>query len=641
MTSATMSLLRHRRQMGWWQSGHFLGESSLAAHLPQPEMRMRNFICLAALTATVVVTAVGCGFSNSSPPGTESFAGNGSSPSGSGGGGSFSGPASDSGGAPPLPPEVKVESDYQSPVATGQIVWTANPVSGRVAYIDAKSFNVQTVQAGDGPTYLAAVNPDPSKPPYEAAIVLNVRSHDATLLSRDSGGKLSTTRFLSTSDANSWATSHAGRWAIAWTDASHIANAVPTQGFQDIAVLDLWQGRPPTILAVGYRPSQVVFSPDETRAFVVTEDGISVIDLVGGSQPTVTQNFDLSAPIAVDASAPEAGAVEASAAEASTDDASSDGASSDAPTPDAQAEAAATDAGSGGPIISNASGQPDVSFTTDGAYALVRQEGVAAITVVSLKDGSPTRVTLLSAPTDLALSPDGTFAVAVLRDTSTVAVLPLPGIAANPTSFMTTTIAGETIGRAVVAENLSTKQTSILLFTTVLPVDRLTVLTLQPSPSFRTITLHAPILAVFPTADAQTAVVLHTVVPTAGSDAKGAFSLVPIAQSLPAKIVSLPAPPTAVALADTSDRALITIRDDATSTFAVELAKMPSFEVLPYTLASPPTAVGIAAAAAMGFVAQNYADGRITFIDLALGGTRTITGFELGARVVQGEGGAQ
>jgi hypothetical protein len=281
------------------------------------------------------------------------------------------------------------------------------------------------------------------------------------------------------------------------------------------------------------------------------------------------------------------------------------------------------------------SGPPDVSFTPDGSYALVRQGGVAAITVISLKDGSATRVPLPAAPTDLAVAPDGTFAVAVLRELATVAVLPLPGIATDPTSLTTTMIAGELVGRAIVAEDLTTNKTSVLLFTTVAPIDRLTVLTLQPAPSFRTIVLHAPVLAVFPTHDAKNAIVLHTVTPTPGSGVNGAFSIVPIAQDLPPKIVSLTAPPVAVALAPTSDRALVMVSDKM-STFGVELAMMPSLEVRAYTLASPPTAVGIAAAAGNGFVAQDYADGRITFIDLSGGAARTITGFELGARVVQG-----
>jgi len=621
----------------------------------------RNWIRRTALAATVVI---GCGSMSKS----EGF-----NPSAGGPGGGFAllpdgsavrapamGGASGTGQPFTLPQEMKTESDYQSPVATGQFVWTANPTSGRVAYIDAKTFSVQTVQAGDGPTYLAAV-PDPNGT-GEAAIVLNVRSHDATLLRHYSPtvGKgtptsmavLTTTRYPSTSDANSWTVSPKGRWAVAWTDATKVPHADPTQGFQDIAVLDVnpppgASPLPPTILSAGYRPSQLAFSLDETRAYVVTQDGITVIDLTG-AQPAITQNFALSAPVdltAADASATDSAMPEAAVTNTSTPDASSAG---DGPAP----EAAVDDGGvadsvsppPGSPPGAPAtvpSGMPDVSFTADGAYALVRQSGATAITVVSLKDGSPTRVDLPVAPTDLALAPDGTFAVAVLRDLSSVAVLPLPGIITNPSSFTMMDIPGETIGRAIVAENLSTKQTRVLLFTTVAAVDDLTVLTLQPTPSFRTIPLHAPLLAVFPTSDAQNAIVLHNVTPTAGSSVKSAYSIVPIGKSLPAKIVSATAPPTAVALAPGGDRALITL-SDKTAIFEVDLALMPSLEVLPYPLASPPIAVGIAAAASMGFVAQNYTDGRITFIDVAsgadAGAARTITGFELSAQVVQVDG---
>jgi hypothetical protein len=566
--------------------------------------RLRTWIRQGAFAAIACAALGGCGGDKSNPQGYASDGGillvNGSShgPAGGTGGGQGGVFVVPDGSPPRLPQEMKTESDYQSPVATGEFVWTANPTSGRVAYIDAKAFSVQTVQAGDGPTYLAAV-PNPSGT-GETAIVLNVRSHDATLLRRDSSTGVPTTmQYPSTKDANSWSVSTKGRWAIAWTDATKVPNANPAQGFQDMAVLDLnpppnTQALPPTILAAGYRPSQVVFSLDEMRAFAVTQDGITVIDL-SGSQPVASQNFPLSAP--VDLTAP-----------------------------------------GGSP-----SGMPDVSFTTDGAYALVRQSGVAAITLVSLKDGSPTRVDLQAAPTDLTVAPDGTFAVAVLRDLSSVAVLPLPRIASDPSSLTTAQIPGETIGRAIVAEDMTTKQTSILLFTTVVAVDHLTVLTLQPTPSFRTIALHAPVLAVFPTSDAQNAIVLHNVTPAPNSSVKGAYSIVPIAKPLPARIVSVTAPPTAVALAPSGDRALVAMSDNS-AIYEVDLAIMPSLEVAPYPLASPPTAVGIAAAAGMGFVSQNYTDGRITFIDLASGAdggaARTITGFELSARVIQGDGAA-
>jgi hypothetical protein len=384
---------------------------------------MKSSPRVAALAVVLAVVGGACSASTNGSPDALSSQ-NGGPGSGSGGGsgggsGSVALPAVDGS----LPPETKIESNYQSPVATGKIVWTANPTSGRVAYVDATTFNVQTVQAGDGPTYLAAVpNPDPNAT-SEAAIVINVRSHNATLLRRDDrGGTPSATTFPSTADANSWTMSPSGRWAIAWTDATRISTGVdPTQGFQDLAVLDLQalSPRPPTILAVGYRPSQVVFSKDETRAFAVTQDGISVIDLLFGSRPTATQNFLLSGPIADDASAPEAATADDSAPETSAPDAST----SDAPASDAAVEGAASDGpgegaahdGSAGSASNTVSGgMPDVSFTPEGAFALVRQAGVAAITIISLKDGSATRVSLPTAPTDLTVAPDGTFAVAVV-----------------------------------------------------------------------------------------------------------------------------------------------------------------------------------------------------------------------------------
>jgi hypothetical protein len=480
-------------------------------------------------------------------------------------------------------------------------VWIANPTSGRVAYIDAQSFSVQTVEAGDGPTYLAAV-PDAMD---DVAIVLNVRSHDATLL-RDHLGQLSTATYPSTTNANAWAVSADGRWAIAWTNASLIASASPTEGFQDIAVLDLSlsAARAPIVLSVGFRPSQVAFSADNAHAFAVTQDGISVVDLLGGTQPLVTQNFPLRAPAA-----------------------------------------ATLDAGTGHPVPASDAGasgaSPDVSFTPNGAYALVRTAGASSITIISLKDGTATAVVLPSAPTDLTMSPIGDFALAVLRDISTVALLPLPQIVSDPTSFALVPIAAETIGRAIVTQQGKTA----ILFTTAAPVERITVLTLQPTASFRTIVLHAPVLAVFPTADAQNAIVLNDVTSQPQSTVRGAFSIVPIAANLPAKIVSLTAPPTAVALSPASDRALVTVRDDSSHTYGLYVGKMPSLQVVQYPLASPPIAVGIAAIAERGYAAQDYPEGRITFVDLtsqecdgsaSCSAVRTITGFELGARVVNG-----
>jgi hypothetical protein len=80
-------------------------------------------------------------------------------------------------------------------------------------------------------------------------------------------------------------------------------------------------------------------------------------------------------------------------------------------------------------------------------------------------------------------------------------------------------------------------------------------------------------------------------------------------------------------------------------TYGLYMGLMPSLEVVHYSLASPPIAVGIVAGASRGYVAQDFNQGRITFVDLGTAGcdantpcteARTITGFDLSARVVTG-----
>jgi len=478
------------------------------------------------------------------------------------------------------------------------------------------------------------------------------------------------TTFASTADANSWAVSTSGRWAIAWTNATLISNPPSAASFGDVAVMDLSApasggGGMSTVMAVGYRPSQVAFAGDN-YAYVVTQDGIAQIDLQQ-SPPVTSAQFPLAASttlVADDAGfgGADTGASTADAASAADGasgvDATANGDGSSAV--DAAATATdASDAGSASSLLDAAStvsdevetlppetgddggagtSTPDVSFTPKGTFALVRQDGFAFITVISLATGAATTVPLPSAPTDLDLSPDGTFALAVLRDTSTIAVLPIPGVVTDPAGVTLIPVPGVIVGRAIVTPNGA----SALLFTTVTSVSDstlLSVLTLSP-PSIRTIQLHESVLAVFPTPDSKNAVVLHTVTPAPG--VLGAFSLVPIATTLPVQLVPVPAEPTSVAISSASDRVVIALSDTPSSTYGLDVGLFPSLQVISQTLASPPIAAGIVEGAGQGYAAQDYAEGRITFVDLyppdggTPGAALTITGFDLGARIVDG-----
>lgn len=471
------------------------------------------------------------------------------------------------------PVEHEVESNYGAPVATGKYVWIANPSSGRVAYIDAATLEIKLVDAGNGPTFVAPV-PDPTD---DVALVLNVLSRDATLLRASSSG-LSATSIPVPAAGNAWAVSADGHWAIAWTDARRVDKPDPVEGYQDIAVLDLTKGAETSVdLTVGYRPVAVGFDAAGARAFAVTQDGISVVSLTGGPA-AVVKNIKLS----------------------------------DQPADPAQTS--------------------DVAITPDGSYALVRRDGQASIGIFSLADGSRTDVTLPAAPTDLDLSADGSLAVAVVRDTSQVALLPIPGILSSPSTFTSVTV-----DAAVGSASLAPKSPVAFFYTNAAPSPVLGVMdTSQQPPVPGTVLLRAPILGVFPTPDAAHAVVLHDQLDDAGSHYPSAISLVPVALGLPPKIVGLNAVPVSIAVAPAGDHALIAAGDDKTGVYELWLAAMPSLKVQKFPLASLPIAAGIVAGANRGFVAQKHPDGRITFVNLDSGEARTITGFELATQVVDG-----
>ena len=81
-------------------------------------------------------------------------------------------------------------------------------------------------------------------------------------------------------------------------------------------------------------------------------------------------------------------------------------------------------------------------------------------------------------------------------------------------------------------------------------------------------------------------------------------------------------------------RAPGTIHDDVKHIYAVYMGLFPTLEVQRVALASPPIAAGVVDAAGRGYVAQKHPEGRITFVTLESGEARTLTGFELGSRVV-------
>jgi hypothetical protein len=514
-------------------------------------------------------------------------------------------------------PERENEATFRAPVVTGKYVWSANPTSGRVAVIAADDYTIHAAEAGKGPTFIAAVSPDAAQP---RAIVINTGADNATLLELANSGAISTLSIPLHQGADSWSVSPDGRIAIAWTDSRKVTRPDPTDGFQDITVIELPDGAPPvaTRLTLGYRPSAISFDSAGRRAFGVTQDGISVVDLDPGS-------VRLSQLI---------------------------------------------------PLPSDLRLAPDVSVTADGARALARVEGSSNLYDIDLATGSSTAIDLGGPITDLDLSDDGTLAVAVVqhstssvtadagadpnedagagsdggtdtdgadagapadaglppvitpaRTTSEALFIPIPAgltASAERRSFTSST---QTF-RSIV---LSADGRHSVLFTTATPSSRVTLL--GPDLSARALDLIAPVRAVFLTADGASAIALQD--PARGSVKRGAFSVLSLDSVRSPKLVASDAPAISVALSPTnSERALVTVSDPGNAAFGAYLVRTPNLQVDYQSLSSEPLASGTVPGVEKAFVAEVHPEGRITFIGLDDGQGREITGFELSSKVV-------
>ncbi len=496
--------------------------------------------------------------------------------SGGAGGGASGGASGGGGGADgAAPPEQEIESSFRAPVSTGKYIWSANPDTGRVALVDAESLDVTLYDAGFRPTQIAAV---PGSDTSETAIVLNEGSRDATLLSIDANTAVTEKTFELHAGASHWAVSSSGAWAIAWTDVALYGNPDPLDGFQDATAIDLVSGVS-TRLSVGFRPSRWFFTGTEDRAFAVTQDGISTIGLDANGL-----GAKLGPLIALEGADPDV--------------------------------------------------QPDVTITNDGAYAFVRTDGSSTVQILDLADNSVIDVELSGAVTDLDLSDNGDFAVAVVRANSELVSLPIPEIISDPTAFEAVSVPGETFGSVSLSANGSLG----VAYTNATPNPRVTLFSLDAAGAdieTRSIGLKAPVAAAFPSADGSHVVTLMGV--PEGSSKVGAFAVIPADEARAPKIVGTEAAPAQVAMAPSSNGALVTVAN-ASGGFGVYVVRSATLQVDFVELASRPLAAGMVSATDVerGFVAQEHAEGRITFIELESGDVRTLTGFELAAKVVDG-----
>jgi len=517
----------------------------------------------------------GCGSEDSNAsgvapasPGPTENPSSGGSPGSIGGAGAAGKPA----------PEVELDQSFRAPIATGKLLWSANPESGRVALIDAQTLAVRMTNAGYGPTYLAAV---PSKAGTDSAIVLNVGSHDASWF-KATATQISSVTIATHAGANAWSVSADGKYAIAWTDVKRLEGGAPDalNGYSELTVIDMSASPPSsTRLSVGFRPSQVRFDAASEHAFVVVDEGVSVLAL--GKKPALS------------------GLLQLSSADLSTH-------------------------------------VRDVNIAPDGSFAVVRVDGSPEVEIIDLASNTRQLLTLESNVTDLDLSADGKIATAVLGDATPPEVVSfaVPAPDTEPAQFERVLIPGEIV-RSV---TLAPSDELALLYANAVPSSHVTLLNTAPGDDhfgFRTVDVQGAVRGIYVAPDSQTAIAFQT--PPAGSKKKGLFSIVPTQAVRSARIVGTDAAPSEIAFSDADlGKALVTVHDSNSTVNGVYVIGLANLEQNFVALASEPLpgATGIVPLAKRGFVAQRHPEGRITFIDLETGEARTLSGFEIAARVL-------
>jgi DNA-binding beta-propeller fold protein YncE len=386
-----------------------------------------------------------------------------------------------------------------------------------------------------------------------------------------------------------------GRFAVVWFD---LVKAVATGGltgigsFQDVTVIALDPGAEKAVnLTVGFRPRAVQFDATGNRAYVITQDGVSVIDLgyATAHEATIIPPIPVADPAI--------------------------------PVEDLEVQVVAT-----------------------GEYAAVRQAGASQLRIVSVGVTNPGQVwtiPLASPATDIDLAPDGTRVYAVERDAQALAVVDVPGDAFDPSGVETVNLADAAIGSL----QLSADGKRGILFTNASLDPRISLIALdQPGYPHVTWPLKKSVLAVAIAPTSDSALVVNAKEPGDPATATSVdeyiaesygYTLVDLASGF-GKLQLTPVNPGSLAYSFDGSKAYVAQDggDAATATRAIDVITVRTGVVETMTLGSPPTSVGVLPGIGTAFASQRHPLGRITFVDVATDAVRTVTGFDLNSHIV-------
>ncbi|MDZ4693823.1 MAG: hypothetical protein SGI86_01655 [Deltaproteobacteria bacterium] len=481
-------------------------------------------------------------------------------------------------GTEPPPPEVEEKRDFEAPQAGERFVFVANTQRDTVAAIDSTNLTIRTIEVGDAPTRLATVAGK------DVALVINVGTRDLSVV-RASVTDSQVTTLPVVRGVNRISIAPGGAHAIVWYDAENDNGFTGIGSFQDVTLVRLGATDQAFPLTVGFKPVDVTFNAAGTTAFVVTEDGVSVIALASVTAPKRVPLVPL------------------------------------------------------GPVGQGMA--RDVSITPDGRYALSREEGQSKVTLVDLTTGVITDLDLMGSVSDLDLAPDASFAMAVVPSKNEVVRIALPMGFVDAASRKTLSFPGETLGSA----SLTSDSKRVLLYSTGQNIERLLIADLDGIKPTLPVRLRKTVRSVTISPDNQSAVIVHRKAegdPNAKDidvetqiDRALGYSVVGLTDGF-AKLQLTEAEPGAMAVTPDSSKLFVLLYNQALSLRVAQRVDLASFLVDDFVLGSAPLTVS-ALPIAIGrvFISQDHPSGRISFINWTTGETGSVTGFELNGRIVQ------
>jgi len=537
------------------------------------------------VTATLLVFFVaGCGAADMS---TKAGAYDESSNGYGGGGGAGPGDnywdAGATGGAdygPPPEAEKEIDFDLKAPQASEHYVYIAATARDSLVRISADdSLEIRLIPVGGQPTVVATLKTE------DVALVINSGTQDFSIVrSSEDEDKVKTVDTLPY--VNSISVSPDGNYAIVYYNDAAAEEFDPVGDFQTISVVDLTEGKEQVYnVSTGFHPGSIYFHESKPIAYLITDDGISILELDSVKDGTIT-------PIV----------------------------------------AVSQDAMDDDPALR------EVLITENGAYAVVYNRARPEFSVVDIDTGQIVTEAVEGLPTDVDLVPAANSALLMLREQELAYVVNLHGMLAGEADALTKTdIGGSMAGAAVITEDGS----RAVLYSTVGEALAVAVMDLNdPAFAWQAYPVQKSVVGVNISQHGSTALILHEVEAYAAEATElekmvaktNGFTLFNLDTGY-RKLIQTDSHWTQslfVSEEPVQDlRAFVLTPAPSGIGHTVQSVDLDTYIVDEVTLASEPMAMVYVPLARRIAVAQDHPNGRITFIDVDTGKTYSVTGYEL------------